>query len=448
MSDAVVPDRSSYLGQFPCRVSVAPARAGYLVRRDDQDQLRRALLLAGSTWGGARSPLVPVEHDGSVQGGWLQVLRVLSPDMVVDLAWDGGPSLADVSAVGLPVAPAPQGQLTQLCSSATGMSPEEVRGLVVDVAPGPDVAGLAGCGGLTDDAATDWGALGAQMETAGDCLATALAQVRGSGPAALTLHRHQVRFAEVPFLTSPALLWVTDRARPTDSWQDTVRFWNDRALRPADWGGPAVLVDRQAAQEPEFQQALQEAVRDRVSADLQLFMLSTSVDKEELEGLAEALGFAPFRGGRVTEHDGRPGGADAPLTAAVDQDLSQYWTAARAYGATAHPLIQLHRPTTALRFPTPLAFHPRLLHRGRVRLGVSGPFVTGPRRSAVATLYHRDAAWGTGGESGELVLRSVPAPSYELALGVPTGGEVLTAALAAAGRPPCPATRPPTSKGS
>jgi hypothetical protein len=90
--DPVIATASEYLGQVPATVTVSPRRVGYLVRHGDVEQMRAALLTAGAIWGGARGPLLPVEPDGTVQPGWVQVAKVLRPDLLIDFAWDEGPS--------------------------------------------------------------------------------------------------------------------------------------------------------------------------------------------------------------------------------------------------------------------------------------------------------------------------------------------------------------------
>jgi hypothetical protein len=284
---------------------------------------------------------------------------------------------------------------------------------------------LAGAGTIVDADREDWRAYGATLTEGMDDRYIAQAQIDDYCVTATTLHADIVTFAVAPILQTVAILWVATGDDAMD-WDDVSWFWNIRALRPGDEGGPTVLTTIDAARHPKFQELFRRAAADRVRAQPHVQLQSNSVPREALDDLAAAFEFEPFKGGQVSETIGNVHALPSVLLAGVNQDMRAYWLNDRRTGAVTSPLVHVHRPITQLRVPSPIRFHPRLLGVGLVGFRFSASFVTGPRRESVARLYHRDANW----EDESLRWMTLPHPEYDFQIAVPSGSDILSAALA------------------
>ena len=91
------------IGQSILGVRVLPARAGYLTRPDDEGGLVAAIREASTRWAGFSEPIVPVPDSGSVDGWWLQVLKLADLDGLVNVNIE--PDVAERlgKTIGLPV---------------------------------------------------------------------------------------------------------------------------------------------------------------------------------------------------------------------------------------------------------------------------------------------------------------------------------------------------------
>lgn len=76
----------NYLGEEVVELSVRPKRAAYLVRTGSRPQFRTAVEHACSRWGGLQEPIVPVSRRGRVAPLWAQIVKLVSPDIVFDVA--------------------------------------------------------------------------------------------------------------------------------------------------------------------------------------------------------------------------------------------------------------------------------------------------------------------------------------------------------------------------
>src|SRR6266566_4763283 len=65
-------------------IQVAPYRRGFLIDRGNSEQLSSAMLGAATIWGGMRSPILPVEPDGTVAPAWLEIASAIDPAVLVD----------------------------------------------------------------------------------------------------------------------------------------------------------------------------------------------------------------------------------------------------------------------------------------------------------------------------------------------------------------------------
>jgi hypothetical protein len=77
---------TEYLGQQLVHLDVRPKKAAFLFRSGSAAQFRAGVERASSRWGGVQEAIVPVSRRGRIEPRWRQIVEILDPDVVFDIA--------------------------------------------------------------------------------------------------------------------------------------------------------------------------------------------------------------------------------------------------------------------------------------------------------------------------------------------------------------------------
>lgn len=434
-----------YLGQEQIRVTVAPQRAGYIVRPSDREGILRALSAATRRWGGITEPILPIGDDGSIGSLDRRVAETLAPDLLVAVDDDRDLDLL-TSAVGRRVIPwsafgEPGDKWPpRWCHPARIES--DWSATLVTIANGP----LRDCAASgTSDPGNGWSFFGRASvrqepyldeERAPD--QAHRAQVARHTPLWATLGEVEERPRGSVFAPPvPSLIWFAE----PESIDDVIAFWNARALIALTSFPNPVAVLLPPKIEPwlqfEHQLAYQLGLARfprRCRPDAALFSYSVPIDRlRELAahlGLLDVTAEFPYTDTypleQRTEDD-----IEAPLCATVGLDPTPWLFYPRSYGAGVDQLVQVFRQSTTIDAPWPVRFSSR--GGGVVRASVSQlEHLHVPRREEVARAFKPDAFWQPGEAQPVLSFTvSISGPTMSTRLRMPTNTEVLELALRA-----------------
>lgn len=431
--DPLIPPREEYLGPTTFKVRVAPLRRVLVVQKGDNAQLRQALRAAAAIWGGGRCPILPVNPDGSVDAGWIDLAETLDVSQTVDFtAPPGKPSAWSEPSSSFhltPARPLEDASFWNLHPVAVARPQGEVAEIYLPA--DDDLASLAGAGayGLPEEIDL-FRRCGYSVIDGAEPSHIAEAQLAGRTAIAATLVGDTDSEIVGGALATVGLLWVV---RNPNSFDDIVEFWNLRALRPSfRTPTPAsVLVTEEVANSEGFRSAFTQAIRRSSTSDPAFIIASLDISGEDLTEIATNLPAVLHVGPRITENMSRNQSPreDSLLTFTVNTDPAQFWAAPRRNGSLRLEVAQLRRPFTQLSSESPQRWAPEYLMSGRVALTYSSDAIAGPSVDPVAKLYHRDATWS--GTSLRIITNN--RPDYPFILGLPEPAEVLQSALGAAG---------------
>lgn len=432
--DPLLPRSPEYLGEASYNLRIAPLRRAFLVRTGDNDQLLRAVQAASALWGGARCPILPVEEDGSIQPGWIQIAEVMQVSAFVDFtseesgegsAWTNDEQRAQWPAS--PARPLSDGRFWSAHPVVASFRPGEPKEIWLPDAD--DLLGsvTAGSYGL-DEELPLFRSAGFSIASTNSDIALAKAQVWERSALGATLHGEFDTDLHGGLFSSLGLLWVVD---DRDSFDDLVRFWNSRAIRPRYQTprAPSVCTTAAAATGPDFRAEFTDAVAASSRTTPSFIVASLSVSPERLREIAEGFGATEHLDSRFTESLGRSPKADRELSYVVNTDPDEYWLPERKFGAMTGATVRLVRPTVHVGLDSPVAWTPEYVMSGRVTASVTSPAIAGPRIQAVAELYYPNARWN----SNSIAITTNNVPTYNFNLAVPTPAEILATALAAKG---------------
>jgi hypothetical protein len=429
--DPVLGKISRPLGTSTLQVSLSPRRVGMMVRRNDVDQLRKALLAAASIWGGAGCPILPVNEDGTIDGGWLQIADTIGISEIadftrstnqVDSAWQGEKTTAWPITIAKELDDAEYWTPHQIWFHTD----EQLRSLEL-LQPGVDsLIDLAGAGRIIDADRAAWTERGAQIIDTTDAVQIALAQIKDYGARSVlsTTRIHDTTYhGSGVSMMSLGLIWAVEDAPEA---LDLYWFWNLRALRPLMSDALNLVASEETLRDPAVIAAVHTALASSSATTPSCALLSTSLDTEQLNSLAEAMGMAKHEGSRMTEGIfGRRATDERPVSVTTSADPRRFWLGPRLSGVSSTTPIQLQRPETALQVAAPLTTNPPYIAAEPVILRLQSPAITGPTRKSVARLYLRQA---DGWDQNGVHIRTTARPTYSLRLGVPDGMQVLEAA--------------------
>lgn len=412
---------TQYIGQKVVHLDVRPKRAVFLFRTNSKTQFRDAVERACSRWGGIQEPIIPVSARGRIQPNWRQIVELLDPDIAFDAAaLDPAAHETVEKQLGLPLLPV---RMEDRPSSGAHPLVVEQREEVAYASLSTSPSAVAGPGLLPRwDSAERWAQGGLTVLPSKDPVALAVNQLQGTTLIEAT--GAQCGDLSGTYRVS-GLLWV---ARPS-SLKDAVWFWNIRALMPRSISrAKAALISPEVVTADSLRQAVQQFKQPRKWSTPDVLLLSLSIDRERLAAIGETMGFEVLETGPLSFHLGRERDPTEPLTALVNADPRSFLLHERQRGLRTTSLATVEAPKTVLRLTSPARFG---LDDGggTVRTRLSGPLLSLPHRKAVALLFLSDSEWKDGG----LEIENDVLPEYYFELSVPSGDEVLRAAVSGAG---------------
>jgi hypothetical protein len=422
-TSAVTPAHRTFI-----EVQVAPYRRGFLIDRGDCEQLRSALLGAATIWGGMRSPILPVEPDGTVAEGWLEIASAIDPAVLVDFTaqTDNTSTWTGAKESPWPVVRAHPLDDPRFWGihPIVVFSPEELANRTLYLPKGRTLFELASVGRVDlPDEVTWWREVVNGVLETDNPVQLAKAQLGGHTVLEATAFHDDDTFLAAPMMETVALLWLI---ADTDDPQEAITWWNFRALRTRSWGkNISILATPDALGDGSFVRDLRSLISHHVTSSPDLVVAGLGLPPERLRDAAEQLGFEPHEGPKFSEKhfSGQPD-ADRRLTYAVNVDMRQFWIGERVSGVSRSTAIFLQRPNTRFREPSPLRWNPTFVGARPVAVRLSGETITGPQRIPVAKCYHENARW----HHGRLELLSVALPTYDFDLHIPEAYEILQSA--------------------
>lgn len=430
ISDPLVPKNATFLGQQEFQLRVSPVRRALLVGHGDGEQARRAFQAAAAIWGGARCPVLPVRDDGTVDSGWVALADLMGVSEVADFtSTTRGQSLwVAEDAARFHLRPAPGLEDAEYWNPHPLATEERAAVRELYVPADTSLLSLAGAGGygLAEEVRLFRDHGWTVVENA-DALQVARHQIsKRTALWATTVGDVDTEIVN-SMMSNMALLWVTD---DPDNFDDAVWFWNARAVRPrvSFDSGLDVYARLEVASSPDFRDDFATSLAPQVASTPGLVISSQSVDADQLRQLGLSLGATEFTGTRFTETMGRPT-TPRPLEFRVNLNPQAWWMVPRKPGRVAREVVTLRRPTTEISFDSPQPWQPSLQGTGYVNICWTSPSIDGPRKQAVATLYHRDADWV--GDS--LRVKSLNLRTYAHHITLPGPDEVLRAAVRESG---------------
>jgi hypothetical protein len=410
-------------------VQVAPYRRGFLVDGGDIEQLRSALLGAATIWGGMRSPILPVEPDGTVAPAWLEIASTIDPAVLVDFttqardnasAWTGAQESPWPVVDARPLEDAGFWGIHPIAV----FTPEELSNQTLFLPKGRTLFDLVSVGrvDLPDEMAW-WREVAHGVLETDNPVQLAKAQLGGHTVLEATAFHDDDTLRIEPMMETVALLWLI---ADTNDPREVITWWNIRALRFRGWRkNISILATPDAISDDNFARELRSLVSHHVVSTPDLVVASLGLPAKQLREAAEQLGFEPHEGTQFSERHftGQPD-PERRLTYAVNVDLRQFWIGERVSGVSRTAEVSLQRPNTRFREPSPLRWNPALVGARPVAIRLSGEAITGPQRPPVARCYHQHARW----HHGRLEFLSSALPTYDFELHIPEAYEILQAA--------------------
>jgi len=404
-----------------------------LVRDGDIDRLLDVLAAAATIWGGMRCPILPVKEDGTIDAAWLRIAQLLQVVQIVDFTQDSGgvSKWSDCRMSQWPVVPArpiTDGNFWH-AHPMVSHSPTELQNTTFFLPEERNLLSMASIGDLVlEDELSWWERSGVGLLKRTSEQAWVRPQISQRTVLQATAHHDTETVTVSPFMKSLALIWLVN---DLNDFNETVWFWNHRALRPRGFPeGVSVYVRPQTLADEEVSSALLEKIRQTASTRPDIALVSFSVSKEDACEVAEQIGLHLYEGKKYTERIG-----DAQLDLSRDlsfefnPNVTQFWMVNRAIGLQHEAPLMLQRPNSQLRTTSPVQWNPELVGGGHIALRISGPDITGPQRSNVAELYLPNGVW----EGGRVRIIAHPLPEYNLTVGTPDASSILTAACSDAG---------------
>jgi hypothetical protein len=424
LGDPLVPGAALVLGTSSVQVAVRPRRVAFAVTSGDTAALRRAILAASTIWGGARCPVLPVTGGNRIVPGSERLASFLHVDEVLDyrLRAKRPIRLGSLESGLLAVRSEPPLEDDRYWAPhpMAVNDPEAIRQRRLLLGRGGGTAQLAALGdvALAEEEAW-WKERGAVLIEASDANSFAWAQVNGETVLEASVNQDVDRTIMNSFLNSMALVVV---AEDEEDFNSIVAFWNLRALRPrSNFDGKTILITKAMADDEGVQNAIRKAVAgSRSQPSLALF--SDTVSAQWLRARIRKWGFDPHQGTQLSER--LIGTSDQPITARV-LDPRVGWLVERRPGETSSVSVAWERPTTSVRFPSPVRWNFENAGAARVHVLFSGTQFDVPRRNEVARVFHENAVW----EDERLRLTSSVMDVYDFPLSLPSGHEVIDAVL-------------------
>ncbi|QMU68348.1 hypothetical protein [Streptacidiphilus sp. P02-A3a] len=394
-------------GPLTMQAAVLPSRAVYLIAKGSRSGFIRAVQEATGRWGGMTEPIVPVATDGSVNHRLIRMLAFADAQAAVNIDIDPVVAQKAAEALGLPLLSLDQAASMATCPPSAVRTPRQLpmqmgRGLrLADLQPQYVHA-------AADQPLWHIAALGCPAEASLLVSRPAIGgddvwrtQLGRSALLCLTTEQlgeyHRLQPAE-----ACAVAWITD----PESLDDSLAFWNVRALSPLDsLAFPLVLFTSDVLY---WQQAAgQLGSFISRSGHSNVAIVSRSLMPEQLDELAGAMDLVPA--GTVPSGDA-PEGPGHALTYRTDLDPAEWVRHERSYGMLAD--FDVHvlsgRPTL-MRVPSPVVFQ----EHGGTLLRIFGEPLDGlPQRKEVAELVGLQAEWRSRGL--QVAVSAGPYWSFEL----------------------------------
>lgn len=410
---------------------MAPYRRAFLVHKDDDGQLREAILAACTLWGGMRSLIIPVDADGTVHPSWWDLARSLRTSQVVDFTknFEERKGFTNAPPAPWPVElahPLDDVRFWHAHPMSAYSTKEQIRTLEMFLPADPSLVGLAGSGhiALPEEVAW-WRSSGANICEGADAIQLAKAQISGNTILQATVMHDSDAVLVAPFMQTVGLIWV---AAERESFEDALWFWNMRAIRPrGSREGLSLIVTPADLADSDVAARLRTKIAETATSNPDAIVKSASLQKAELVELMSSIGLRSYTESRISERPfAIPSHPDRELTYLFQAHTSHYWGNERSIGPYIEVRMALQRPTSQLRTTSPLCWNPELAGRGTAALRLSAPEIVGPRRQKVANLYHSRATWN----NDDLEIAGDIELEYFLFLGYPTSLDILSAACA------------------
>ncbi|MEU9547100.1 hypothetical protein [Streptomyces mirabilis] len=389
--------RKEYLGQFPFRAAVLPARVAYLIREDSEAGFRRAVQEASTRWGGATEPILPVDADGQVADWFREVVGVADVQAAVNVDLEDSLARGVAGQLSLPMVGIDQIDLIgagRFTSHPSSVSAVDAQG-----------SGYA----IAQEGAPVW-----QVAVAGDLLAERLPDEQAALPIRRPMSEPEVALAQLwdaTLLDRTLAQFYENEARSTvgaliggptvivaakpNDLNMCLRFWNLRAVRPLTGSRGSVLLVPWPGVENYvgFAQSLARRVHSGGQHIPDAVIVAPDMPEEGIEALAEVLGLTKSTATKITTSLGSKRTAqNAEVTYLPNVDPRPWLLFERSYGAMANLDAHLYSGENALQFPSPVTPAPGGSGLVLVRL-TSPAFADLPRRPVVADLVFAGAQW-------------------------------------------------------
>jgi hypothetical protein len=431
-ADPVIGEIVQPLGSSSLQLGISPRRIGLVVRRDSIDEIRRAMTAASSIWGGQGCPLLPVNEDGEIDAGWIQIAQQIGVTATADFtrqsyseesAWKSSSELPWQHTV---AAPLDNGEYW--APHPSYLYPDDKVAQLVLIQPSDDsLLCLANAGKMIEVDREAWAQRGARITYASNHAGVVIGATQTATPSTTlaTTRIYDAAYQASTFAMSLGMIWI---AEDENSITDYLWYWNLRALRPIMSSTPPldIVITRELARRTDVAEAILRNLTATSLCTPSCAIISASIPRDELVTVRDQLGLAEHDGRKISEGmlGRRPDAESPPLTAAITIDPRQSWLGNRLTGASSSVPIQLQRPTTTVTLKSPVPTDPLYVH-GAVVLRIQSPVVTGPRTNRVAKLYMSQAE---GWENESIYFHTELQPQYSFNLSVPDPGAVLEAA--------------------
>ncbi|MEA5456791.1 hypothetical protein SPF06_18870 [Sinomonas sp. JGH33] len=436
-------DSDKYKGLYPVQATFAPARAGYLIQAGSRTGFRRAVQEASTRWGGAAEPIFPIPDDAN-PAPWVNALLELTHiDGLVNV--DLAESVAERTANALDLPWVPLKAIDRRGPVYINTHPLSLPSTSIDslgsritAAPTSRLWEAVAAGDLPADHLEEAQRQGVNVSTSGSADGVGRAQLRNATWIDQTVAAFGETYASPAPANIPTVVWIT----ANDSLDDSLDFWNVRALRPRGIATmpmfllPAEDVPYWLGFEAQLASALSRP--DEISPDV--FLTSSSASSEELASIAGALGLVPATDEETRTSVRFPPPVErrqAPFTYRIMAGVDQYVSFDRRYGVAT--LLDAHAFTgrsTILQFASPIAFAGGGATKVRLR---STLFDGLPKREAISSSMIPGAVW-----RGDELEIAVPAlAQYRFEMKVPELRDALIALLDTAAE-----SHAPSDKGS
>lgn len=297
----------------------------------------------------------------------------------------------------------------------------DIRTTYLAIPPSEGLVSAAGPGVVPQQDRLGWISAGVETFDTPSDAGMAIAQINGHSALELSRVGDRAYFAAEPFMTTAGLVVVTS---DTPTFDDAVNFWNARALRPSRSHAVSVLMSEGTLGDRMVQRALVEALKRTSSTSPSAVVYSWSMPKPRLEALVEAVeGLTAFVGNKFSEYHGRR--PSSSVTFSTQVDVRSFWLSRRDTGIRNTVDVLVERPRTTLRMRAPMVPHSSMWGANPIVVELTGPFLRGPKRSGVASLYLHAASW----RDQSIAFHTHLFREWEFALVVPTSKELLQAAI-------------------